>query len=89
MDRKPLKSKRLKIMSYINSFYATFDGDKIWEMDRSAVEILKLCDGKRSVDEIAEEIARKIDMKKEEVKPTLEDILAEFEKVGFIEYVSS
>lgn len=87
--RIPLKSKNLKIISYINTLYATFDGNRIWEIDKTGYVILKMCDGTRTVDQIAEEIAKKINMKVEDVKPTLEEILNEMKKHKFIEYVSS
>lgn len=89
MDEKiPVKSKDLKVINYINTLYATFDGSNIWEIDRTSYSILRMCDGTRTVEQIAREIARKIDMKVEDVKPTLTDILNELEKHKFIEYVS-
>ncbi len=88
-ERKPVKSKRLKIIRYVNSLYATFDGSRMWEIDKSVFEILKMCDGTKTVDEIAEEIAKRIEMDKESVKTTLKSILKELEKAKFIEYVSS
>ena len=47
-----------------------------------------MCDGTKTVDEIAEIIAKKIEMKVEDVKPTLLDILKELENLKFIDYVS-
>jgi len=87
-SRRPLKSKNLKVIDYINRLYATLDGNSLWEMDKTSFEVLKMCDGTKTVDEIAEIIAKKIDMKVEEVKPTLLDILKELENLKFIDYVS-
>lgn len=87
-ERVPLKSKNLKVINYINTLYATFDGSSMWEIDRTSYSVLRMCDGTRTVDQIAHEIARKIDMKVEDVRPTLKDILGELEKHKFIEYVS-
>lgn len=88
-ERRPLKAKNLKVIDYINTLYATFDGSSMWEIDKSTFSVLKMCDGIKTVDQIAGEIAKKIDMKVEDVVPTLVDILKEMEKLKFIEYVSS
>jgi hypothetical protein len=86
--RRPLKAKNLKVIDYISRLYATFDGNSLWEIDKTSFEVLKMCDGKKTVDEIAEIISKKIDMKVEDVMPTLLDILKELENLKFIEYVS-
>jgi aminopeptidase-like protein len=86
--RRPLKAKNLKVIDYINRLYATLDGNSLWEIDKTSFEVLKMCDGKKTVDEIAEIIAKKIDMKVEDVRPTLLDILKELENLKFIDYVS-
>ena len=86
-ERRPLKVKNLKIIDYINTLYATFDGSSMWEIDRSSFGVLQLCNGNRTVDEIAKEIAKKIKMNVEDVIMTLKDILNELEKLKFITYV--
>jgi len=86
-ERLPLKAKNLKIIDYINTLYATFDGSSMWEIDRSSFGVLQLCNGNRTVDEIAKEIAKKIKMNVEDVIMTLKDILNELEKLKFITYV--
>ena len=86
--RRPLRAKNLKVIDYIGRLYATFDGSSLWEMDKTSFEVMKMCDGTRTVDEIARIIANKIEMNAEEVKPTLLDILKELEDRKFIEYVS-
>ena len=86
--RRPLKAKNLKVIDYINRLYATLDGNSLWEIDKTSFEVLKMCDGTKTVDVIAEIIAKKIDMKVEDVKPTLLDILKELENLKFIDYVS-
>jgi hypothetical protein len=86
--RIPVKSKDLKVISYINTLYATFDGSRLWELDKTSYTVLRMCDGTKTVDEIAREIARKIDMQVEDVMPTLKTILDELERNKFIQYVS-
>jgi hypothetical protein len=86
-ERSPLKAKNLKIIDYINTLYATFDGSSMWEIDKSSFAVLNMCDGIRTVDEIAKEIAKKIKMDVNDVMTTLRDILNELEKLKFITYV--
>lgn len=86
-EKKPTKSKRLKLISHIGSVYATFDGSKIWEIDKGLAYILGLCDGTRTIGEIASHIAKEININKDEAKSTLFDILKQFENKGFIEYL--
>ena len=86
-ERRPLKTKNLKIIDYINTLYATFDGSSMWEIDKSSFGVLKMCDGTRTVDKIAKDIAKKINMNVDDIKVTLNDILNELEKLKFITYV--
>ena len=88
-ERMPLKSKNLKVINYINTLYATIDGNSLWQIDKSTFAVLNMCDGKMTVDQIAVEIAKKIDMKVEDVMPTLLDILKDMERLKFIEYMST
>ena len=87
IQKKPIKSNKLKIISNIGSIYATFDGSMVWEIDHSVNFILTLCDGNKNIDQIAEEIAKGIEMNKEDIKPTLINILTELERNGFIYYL--
>ena len=86
-ERRPLKDKNLKVIDYINTLYATVDGNSMWEIDKSSFAVLKMCDGKRTVDDIAEEIAKKIKMSVDDVMVTLKEILNELENHKFIRYV--
>lgn len=85
--KKPLKASNLKVIEYIGGLYATFDGERYWRLEKWAWEILKLCDGKKSVAEIARIIAEDVQMSFEETIKGLKPILEEFEKAGFIKYV--
>jgi len=86
-EKKPVKSKRLKIISRMGSYFATFDGSRIWEIDPAVNYVLTLCDGMRSVEDIAQEIAKVVEASVDDVKATLDKMLAELEKNGFIEYL--
>jgi aminopeptidase-like protein len=86
-ERRPLKAENLKIIDYINTLYATFDGSSMWEIDKSTFGVLKMCDGKKTVDDIAKEIAKKVKMDVDDVIITLKEILNEVEKLKFITYV--
>jgi aminopeptidase-like protein len=83
----PQKVENLKIIEHVGGLYATFDGERYWRVERWAFEILKLCDGKKSVSEIARILAEELQMKFEDVVKGLKPILEEFERIGFIKYV--
>ena len=86
-EKKPKVVSNLKIIEYIGSLYVTFDGTTIWEMDRLAYEVLKLCDGKHTIDDIAQELAKAAELPIEDVKTAIKPIFEELEKLKFIEYV--
>ncbi|MCS7105968.1 MAG: PqqD family peptide modification chaperone [Candidatus Aenigmarchaeota archaeon] len=87
MEGKPLKAKNLKIIDHLGTLYATFNGSSMWKLDKVAFGILRLCDGKRSVEDIVNEVAKIISHKPEDVKPVIEEILNELTKMKFIEWV--
>jgi len=87
-EKKPVKSKRLKIISNIGSYFATFDGSRVWEIDPAVNYVLTLCDGNRRIEDIAQEIAKAIEANIEDVRSTLANMLTELERNGFIEYSS-
>jgi len=86
-EKRPLRVKNLKIIDHLGILYATFDGSMIWEVDKVAFGILKMCDGNKTVDEISQILARRINFNAEDIKPTLKEILDEMEKLKFIEYI--
>ncbi|MBU5688560.1 MAG: PqqD family protein [Candidatus Aenigmarchaeota archaeon] len=86
-EKKPIKSKKLKIISNIGSLYATFDGSRVWEIDQAVNYVLSLCDGNRRIEDIAQEIAKTIESDIEVVRQTLASMMLELEKNGFIEYL--
>jgi aminopeptidase-like protein len=85
--RRPKKAENLKIIEHIGSLYATFDGEQYWRMEKWAFEILRLCDGRKSISEIARILSEELQMNEEDVIRGLKPILEEFERVGFIKYV--
>ena len=85
--KRPKKAENLKIIEHIGSLYATFDGEQYWRMEKWAFEILRLCDGRKSISEIARILAEELQMNAEDVIRGLKQILEEFERVGFIKYV--
>ncbi|MEM5794188.1 MAG: PqqD family peptide modification chaperone [Candidatus Aenigmatarchaeota archaeon] len=87
MEGKPLKAKNLKVIDHLGTLYATFNGSSMWKLDKVAFGILRMCDGKRSVEEIVNEIAKRISHKPEDVKPIVEEILNELTRMKFIEWV--
>ncbi|MEM5834255.1 MAG: PqqD family peptide modification chaperone [Candidatus Aenigmatarchaeota archaeon] len=87
MEGKPLKAKNLKVIDHLGTLYATFNGTSMWKLDKVAFGILRMCDGKRSVEDIVNEVAKMISHKPEDVKPVIEEILKELTRMKFIEWV--
>jgi aminopeptidase-like protein len=85
--KRPKKIENLKIIEHVGGLYATFDGERYWRIEKWAFEILKLCDGRKSVSEIARILAEELQMNWEDVLKGLKPIIEEFERVGFIKYV--
>jgi len=85
--KKPVKARNLKVIDHLGTFYATFDGSSIWKIDRAAFVVLRMCDGKKTVDEIVGELARRIDYEQEDVKPVVEKILRELTEMKFVEWI--
>ena len=87
LEKRPLKAANLKVIEHVGGLFATFDGERYWKLEKWAWEILRLCDGKKTVAEIARIIAEDTQMSFEDAVKGLKPILEEFEKAGFIKYV--
>ena len=81
----PVKNKNLRIIDHIGTLYATINGSSIYKIDKAAFAVLKLCDGRRTVKKIVEEISRKIGLDVEQVRPAVLEILEELIKMKFVE----
>lgn len=86
-EKKPLKVKNLKIIDHLGTYYATFDGTKMWKVENWIFKLLMMCDGKKTFDRIAEEIGNKSGYSVEEIRTGLKPIFKELEESGFIAYV--
>jgi len=86
LKKIPVKNPKAKIIEYIGRIYVTIDGQRFWEIDRSVLEVMKMCNGKKTIEDIAREIARIIESNVESVIPTLLDMLSELEKNELIYY---
>lgn len=84
-DSKPAKARNLKIIDHLGTLYATFNGSTVWRLEKVAFAILKLCDGKRSVRQIVEEVARKTGLEPRHVRNVVLQILEELQKLGFLQ----
>lgn len=85
--KKPLKSGRLKIIDYLGTYYATLDGTRYWKVEKWLFRLLMMCDGKKTLDQIAEEISKISGYSLEDVKIGLKPIMEELEREKFIVYV--
>jgi len=86
-EKRPLKSKNLKVIDYMGILYATFDGERMWELDRVIYKLLEECDGTKTFDDIAKKVSRKSGLGIEEVKIGLKEIFDELKNAKFIEFV--
>lgn len=86
-EKKPLKAKNLKIIDHLDTYYATFDGTKMWKVEKWLFKLLMMCDGKKTVDQIAEEIVKMSGYPLDDIKVSLKPIFEEFERTGFIVYI--
>lgn len=87
MDKKPMKAKNLKVIDQLGTLYATFDGSSIWKIDKVAFGILRLCDGKKSFDEIVSEVSKRALVSEKDLAPVIEEILNDLERMRFIEWI--
>jgi len=85
--KRPLKVKNLKVIDHLGTLYATFDGSSLWKIDRAAFNVLRMCDGKKTVDQIVEEVSKKISHRPKDVEPVIKKILNELEGMKFIEWI--
>jgi len=86
-DKKPTKAKNLKIIDHMGTYYATFDGSKIWKVEKWLFKLIMMCDGKKTFNEIAEKIAKISGFSAEEIQVGLKPVFEELEKQGFVSVV--
>ena len=79
----PVKNPKAKIIEFKGTLYASVE-DSLFEIDRAALNILKLCDGKNDVDKIVDIITQKIGFPREEVERVVTNILKELEEKKII-----
>jgi len=87
LNKHPLKSKKLKIIDHLGTYYATFDGSKIWKVEKWLFRLLRMCDGKRTFDQIADYISKIAEVPMDYARQNLKEILDELEREKFISYV--
>jgi DNA-directed RNA polymerase delta subunit len=86
-DKKPIKSKNLKVLDYKGTLYATFDGSSIWKLDKIAFGLLRMCDGKKTFEQIVQEVAEKAGLSAEDVRNAVKPIFDELTSMKFIEWI--
>jgi len=86
-NARPIKNSKLLIIDYLGIYYATLDRERWWEIEDWIVKLLKLCDGKTTVDQLAEKLAKMAEVKKEDLKPTLKSILKELKEKQIIKFI--
>jgi hypothetical protein len=85
-DKRPMKVKNLKIIDYLGTYYATFDGTRSWKVEKWLFRLLMLCDGKKTTVQIAEQIAKISGFNIDEIKVGLRPVFDELANTGMISY---
>ncbi len=85
--KKPLKSDKVKIIDHLGTLYATLDGNSLWKIDYSAYNVWKVCDGKKTVDELVNDLSKEIGHKPEDVRPVIEKILNQLTELNFLQWI--
>jgi hypothetical protein len=83
-EKRPMKAKKLKIIDHMGTYYATFDGTQIWKVEKWIFNLLMMCNGKKTYDEIAQEIVTKFGLPFDDVRKSLVPIFEELERDGLI-----
>lgn len=85
--KKPLKSDKVKIIDHLGTLYATLDGNSLWKIEYATYNVWKVCDGKKTVDELVDNLSKEIGHKPEDVRPVIEKILHQLEELNFLRWV--
>ena len=84
ISKKPVKSPNLKVIDHVGILYGTVDNEKLWEIDKVAWEILKMCDGNKTVDQIIWSMSKKFKIDMEEIKPIVVAVVNELKRIEFV-----
>jgi hypothetical protein len=87
LNKRPLKSKKLKIIDYLGTYYATFDGSKNWKVEKWLFNLLKLCDGKRTFEQIAQYLSKIAEVPLNHAMENLKEVFDELEREKLISYI--
>lgn len=61
------------------------DAQSVYTLNKTATRIWELCDGNKTIDEIAADICEKFDVTSEEAQADVRDTIMKFEKMKLIE----
>lgn len=85
--KKPLKSNKVKIIDHLGTLYATLDSNSLWKIDYATYNVWKVCDGKRTVEELVNDLSKEIGHKPEDVRSVVDKILNQLTELNFLEWV--
>ncbi len=86
-DFRPVKAKDLKIIQYMNNYFATFDGKRLWRIEKWVAELLKMCNGKRTFSTLVKELSHITGLEEDKMEEGLKKILDELREKGFVVYL--
>lgn len=84
--KRPKKNENLTIINYLNTYYATADKQKLYQIDPIAVGLLKYCDGKKTYEEIIKILSEKTQLDESILKKVLDEIFKELTELNFISW---
>jgi len=85
-DKRPVKVEDLKLIVHEGNFYAIID-ESVWKIDEIAFELLKMCDGKRTYENIIDELVKKTNLSVEDVEIGVKTIFNDLTRQKFIIWI--
>jgi hypothetical protein len=59
----------------------------LWKIEYATYNVWKVCDGKKTVDELVDDLSKEIGHKPEDVRPVIEKILNQLTELNFLRWV--
>ncbi|MCW1298632.1 MAG: DUF4423 domain-containing protein [Candidatus Parvarchaeota archaeon] len=87
VDKKPISKQGIKVGKQGEKIFITLDEQKFYEIPPAVYTLLCICDGTRTLEEIAIMLCKDTDTNVEDAKKILSTVLNELTETGFIEWI--
>lgn len=87
IDKKPVSKKGIKVGKEGERIFITVDEQKFYEIPQSIYFLLCICDGTKTVKQMAEMLSKDSGTSLEEAEKILQTVLDELTKAGFVEWI--